>query len=99
MLAIGRVLMQAPKIILFDEPTAGLSPEICERVFLGIKSLTDRGIASVMVEHRISEALAISDRCLQMKDGRVSSLWRSNKFGSLTTISFAQRRGSDEKER
>lgn len=71
MLAIGRVLVQKPGIILFDEPSAGLAPKIAGEVFRQIETLANEGISCVLVEHRIEEAMKIADRLLGMKDGQI----------------------------
>jgi ABC-type branched-subunit amino acid transport system ATPase component len=71
MLAIGRVLMQKPGIILFDEPSAGLAPKTEKEVFCQIKNLADQGITCILVEHRIEEAMKIADRLIGMKDGQI----------------------------
>jgi ABC-type branched-subunit amino acid transport system ATPase component len=72
MLAIGRALMTAPKVIMLDEPSLGLSPKFVEVVFEKLLSLRDDGITVVMVEQKASHALALSDRGYVMHLGQVA---------------------------
>jgi ABC-type branched-subunit amino acid transport system ATPase component len=72
MLAIGRALMTAPKVIMLDEPSLGLSPKFVEIVFERLKSLRDDGMTVVMVEQKASRALAISDRGYVMHLGQLA---------------------------
>ena len=72
MLAIGRALMTAPKIIMLDEPSLGLSPKFVEAVFEKLLMLRDGGMTVVMVEQKASRALAISDRGYVMHLGQLA---------------------------
>jgi branched-chain amino acid transport system ATP-binding protein len=72
MLAIGRALMTAPKIIMLDEPSLGLSPKFVEIVFEKLVALRDAGMTVVMVEQKASRALAISDRGYVMHLGQIA---------------------------
>src|ERR1700686_4954325 len=72
MLAIGRALMTAPKIIMLDEPSLGLSPRFVEVVFERLLSLRDEGMTVVMVEQKASHALGISDRGYVMHLGQLA---------------------------
>jgi branched-chain amino acid transport system ATP-binding protein len=72
MLAIGRALMTAPKIIMLDEPSLGLSPKFVEIVFEKLLALRDAGMTVVMVEQKASRALAISDRGYVMHLGQIA---------------------------
>lgn len=68
MLAIGRALIQEPGLILFDEPFAGLSPEMVSSVSELIRSLAATGIAFLIIEHDLELVNKIADRVLILKD-------------------------------
>jgi branched-chain amino acid transport system ATP-binding protein len=60
--AVGRALMTGPKLLLLDEPTAGVSPIVMDELFDRIIGIADRGIAVLMVEQNAKQALSIADR-------------------------------------
>jgi len=60
-LAIGRALVTDPKVLLLDEPTAGLAPRAVGEVFAELRRLAESGVAVLMVEQNARAALAISD--------------------------------------
>jgi ABC-type branched-subunit amino acid transport system ATPase component len=70
MLAIARSLMTAPKVIMLDEPTAGLAPKMVMQVFADLRRLAARGVAVLMVEQNAKAALRISDRGYVLTGGR-----------------------------
>ncbi|MEX2557735.1 MAG: ABC transporter ATP-binding protein [Actinomycetota bacterium] len=70
MLALGRALMAAPRMLLVDEVSMGLSPQMVSNVFRLLAGLRSRGITICMVEQNIS-ALSIADRAYVMEKGRV----------------------------
>jgi branched-chain amino acid transport system ATP-binding protein len=72
MLAISRALMSRPKLILFDEPSLGLAPNIVERTFDIIKQIRGDGVTVVMVEQNAFAALELSDRSYVLEQGRVA---------------------------
>jgi branched-chain amino acid transport system ATP-binding protein len=72
MLAISRALMSRPKLVLFDEPSLGLAPNIVERTFEIIKQVRAEGVTVVMVEQNAFAALELSDRSYVLEQGRVS---------------------------
>jgi branched-chain amino acid transport system ATP-binding protein len=72
MLAIGRVLMNGPKLVILDEPTAGLAPKLADRLLAEyVGGLRGRDIAVVVVEQRAHEALQIADYAYVMASGEV----------------------------
>ena len=73
MLAIGRGLMACPKIVLFDDPSLGLSPMLCKVVLSVIHGLKKRGIAALLVEQNARAALRIADRGYVMRVGRITA--------------------------
>jgi branched-chain amino acid transport system ATP-binding protein len=72
MLAISRALMSRPKLVLFDEPSLGLAPNLVERTFEIIKDIRRRGVTVVMVEQNAFAALELSDRSYVLEQGRVA---------------------------
>jgi branched-chain amino acid transport system ATP-binding protein len=72
MLAISRALMSRPKLILFDEPSLGLAPNLVERTFDIVKGIRAEGVTVVMVEQNAFAALELSDRAYVLDQGRVT---------------------------
>jgi branched-chain amino acid transport system ATP-binding protein len=72
MLAISRALMSRPKLILFDEPSLGLAPNLVERTFDIIRQIRAEGVTVVMVEQNAFAALELSDRSYVLEQGRVT---------------------------
>ncbi len=70
MVAMGRALMMDPKVLLLDEPSAGLSPSNQDGVFDRIESINDAGISIVMVEQNARTCLQICDRGYVLDQGR-----------------------------
>ena len=71
MLAIGRCLMGAPELIMFDEPSLGLAPLVVREVFHTIRILGERGITILLVEQNVAVSLKISQRAYVLETGRV----------------------------
>ena len=72
MLAISRALMSRPKLVLFDEPSLGLAPNIVERIFDIIAEIRKAGTTVVMVEQNAYAALELADRGYVLEQGRVT---------------------------
>jgi len=72
MLAISRALMSRPKLVLFDEPSLGLAPNIVERTFDIVTAIRAEGVTVMMVEQNALAALELSDRAYVMEQGRVT---------------------------
>ena len=70
MLAIGRALMMDPRVLLLDEPSAGLSPANQDLVFDTVRRIADSGVSIVMVEQNARRCLLISDRAYVLDQGR-----------------------------
>jgi len=70
MVAMGRALMVEPKLLMLDEPTAGLSPLFMDQVFEQVKQINALGIGILMVEQNAKQALAVSDRGYVLAMGR-----------------------------
>jgi ABC-type branched-subunit amino acid transport system ATPase component len=71
MLAIGRALMSSPKLVLLDEPSLGLAPQIVSQVYGALTELKSSGEAILLVEQTVGKALALSDRAYVLDGGRV----------------------------
>jgi branched-chain amino acid transport system ATP-binding protein/neutral amino acid transport system ATP-binding protein len=69
-LAMAMALMVEPKLLLLDEPSAGLAPLAAEHLFESIAAVNRDGVAVAMVEQNASEALAVADRAYILVDGR-----------------------------
>ena len=72
MLAISRALMSRPKLLMFDEPSLGLAPNLVERTFDIIRQIRAEGVTVIMVEQNAAAALELSDRSYVLEQGRVS---------------------------
>jgi branched-chain amino acid transport system ATP-binding protein len=71
MLAIGRAMMSQPKLLMMDEPTAGLSPILAEEVFVFIKKLREMGLTILLVEQQVEHALETADRAYVLENGEI----------------------------
>jgi branched-chain amino acid transport system ATP-binding protein len=80
MLAIGRALMSAPKLLLLDEPSMGLSPLMTQQVFDVLLELKKQGMTILLVEQNAYEALTISDRAYIMETGNITLEGRSSEL-------------------
>jgi branched-chain amino acid transport system ATP-binding protein len=81
MLAIARVLVGEPKLLLIDEPTEGLAPIIVEEIFATIDRLRTDGIPILLVEQNVHRALAVTDRFCAIERGRVIFEGRADHAG------------------
>jgi branched-chain amino acid transport system ATP-binding protein len=71
MLAIGRALMSRPRLVMFDEPSLGLAPNIVERTFAIIRAIRDSGTTVLLVEQNAFAALEMCDHAYLLESGRV----------------------------
>jgi branched-chain amino acid transport system ATP-binding protein len=71
MLAIGRALMSRPRLVMFDEPSLGLAPNIVERTFAIIRAIRDAGTTVLLVEQNAYAALDMCDHAYLLESGRV----------------------------
>ncbi|MFP3853216.1 MAG: ABC transporter ATP-binding protein [Anaerolineales bacterium] len=71
MLAIGRGLMSNPQLLLVDEPSLGLAPNLTMSVFKTLKLLQERGMTLLLVEQNVNTTLKITDRAYLLENGRI----------------------------
>jgi len=72
MLAIGRCLMGAPDLIMFDEPSLGLAPAIIHDVLNTIRELNRDGLTCLLVEQNVAQSLKLASRAYVLENGRVT---------------------------
>jgi branched-chain amino acid transport system ATP-binding protein len=70
MLAIARGLMSRPRLLMLDEPSLGLAPQVVEEVFDALIRINEEGISLLLVEQNVDFALRIADRAYVMENGR-----------------------------
>jgi branched-chain amino acid transport system ATP-binding protein len=71
MCAIGRALMSKPKLLLLDEPSAGLAPLVVEQVFALVRRIRDEGFTVLIVEQNVQQVLEVVDRAYLLDAGRI----------------------------
>lgn len=71
MLAIGRALMAKPKLLMLDEPSMGLAPQVVERVFQVIEEVNSQGIPVLLIEQNASMALQAANRGYVIESGEI----------------------------
>ena len=72
MVAIARGYMSCPKLILFDEPSLGLAPNIVDQILEVAKDLAKTGVTVVLIEQDVRKALRVSDRGYVLENGRIT---------------------------
>ena len=89
MLAVARALMVRPRVLMLDEPSAGLSPKLVAQVFAQLQAIKSKGLTIVLVEQNARAALAIGDRAYVLVEGReahegvASTLWDNEVIAAL----------------
>ncbi|QHB18368.1 arginine ABC transporter ATP-binding protein ArtP [Mannheimia pernigra] len=87
--AIARALMMQPQVLLFDEPTAALDPEITAQVVDIIKELQQTGITQVIVTHEVSVARKVATKVVYMENGSIIEQGDASCFEQPKTAEFA----------
>jgi branched-chain amino acid transport system ATP-binding protein len=72
MLAIGRCLMGAPELVMFDEPSLGLAPAVVQAVLQTIRDLNRQGLTCVLVEQNVAVSLKLASRAYVLENGRIT---------------------------
>jgi branched-chain amino acid transport system ATP-binding protein len=73
MCAIGRALMSGPKLLLLDEPSAGLAPVIVQSIFDLMKKIRAEGYTVMIVEQNVRQVLKVVDRAYLLEVGRIKA--------------------------
>ena len=71
MCAIGRALMSGPKLLLLDEPSAGLAPVVVQSIFELVKKICREGYTVLIVEQNIRQVLKVVERAYLLEAGRI----------------------------
>jgi branched-chain amino acid transport system ATP-binding protein len=72
MLAVGRALMSRPKLLLLDEPSLGLAPQVVERIFGVLRDVNRDGVSLLLVEQNAHKALQLAHRAYVLETGAIS---------------------------
>src|SRR5205814_5449429 len=75
--AIGRALMSSPKLLLLDEPSAGLAPVVVQQVFELVNRIRTSGLTVLIVEQNVQQVLRVVDRAYLLKTGRIHTAGRA----------------------
>ncbi|AMM23465.1 ABC transporter ATP-binding protein [Variovorax sp. PAMC 28711] len=86
MVAIGRALMGAPKLLLLDEPSVGIAHKLKQQIFEAICAIRDRGVAILMAEQDALSALRIADRVYVLEHGKVAQCGTSAEMAADNRI-------------
>jgi branched-chain amino acid transport system ATP-binding protein len=82
MLAVARALVGEPKVLMLDEPSAGLSPKLVGIVFEKLREIRKTGVTIVLVEQNVKAALAIADRAAVLVEGRTAIVGAARELAS-----------------
>jgi branched-chain amino acid transport system ATP-binding protein len=72
MLAIGRCLMGAPELVMFDEPSLGLAPAVVQNVLRTVRDLNREGLTCLLVEQNVAVSLKLAARAYVLENGRIT---------------------------
>jgi branched-chain amino acid transport system ATP-binding protein len=89
MLAIGRALMAAPRLLMLDEPSLGLAPQVVEEIMACLDRLRSQGLTILLVEQNATAALEIADRAYVLANGRVVKSGLAHELRSDPMIASA----------
>ncbi len=80
MLAIGRCLMGCPELIMLDEPSLGLAPNLVQETLLAIRQLNHNGLTVLLVEQNVAASLKICQRGYVLENGRIVMTGNGNEL-------------------
>jgi branched-chain amino acid transport system ATP-binding protein len=80
MLAIGRCLMGAPELVMFDEPSLGLAPAIVQNVLRTVRDLNHEGLTCVLVEQNVAVSLKLAAQAYVLENGRITLAGRGEEL-------------------
>ena len=80
MLAIGRCLMGAPELVMFDEPSLGLAPAIVQNVLRTVRDLNREGLTCVLVEQNVAVSLKLAAQAYVLENGRITLAGRGEEL-------------------
>jgi len=89
MCAIGRALMSNPKLLLLDEPSAGLAPVVVQQVFELVRRIRASGLTVLIVEQNVQQVLRIVDRAYLLEAGSIRISGTSTEVMGADTIKQA----------
>jgi branched-chain amino acid transport system ATP-binding protein len=89
MCAIGRALMSNPKLLLLDEPSAGLAPVVVQQVFELVKRIRASGLTVLIVEQNVQQVLKVVDRAYLIEAGTIRSSGTSAEMLASDTVKEA----------
>ena len=89
MLAIGRALMSAPRLLMLDEPSFGLAPILVEQIFAMITEINKQGVTVLLVEQNVRAALELTQRAYVIENGRVVGEGSGDSLLSFESIRAA----------
>ena len=89
MCAIGRALMSDPKLLLLDEPSAGLAPVVVQQVFELVKRIREGGLTVLIVEQNVQQVLRVVDRAYLLEAGTIRASGTSAEMLASDTIKQA----------
>jgi len=86
MLAVARVLLGKPRLLLIDEPTEGLAPMVVDELFSVMRQVKEQGQSILLVEQNVSRALTLCDRFYALERGRVVAEGRTSVPGDVDAL-------------
>ncbi|MCA8926540.1 MAG: ABC transporter ATP-binding protein [Alphaproteobacteria bacterium] len=86
MCAIGRALMSEPKLLLLDEPSAGLAPVIVQRIFELVQQIRERGLTVLIVEQNVQQVLQVVDRAYVLEAGSIRMSGSSRELAASEEV-------------
>ena len=82
MLAVGRALLAGPRVLMLDEPSAGLAPRLISDLLSRIRALVDRGLPVLLVEQNVKAALKVVDTLYLLERGRIVGQGPANEMAA-----------------